>query len=378
MKKILHLLIIIVVVFLFVACDKREGANLLEKGTPTPDDAFKNNTDTIKEVTKAGAEEIEENIDLSVWQAYWSNDEIVRELELLKDSIHNIIHFAAYFNADNELFIPREIVGQNKNREIDPKEEYKHYLSFVNDKILSDGTSSLKDTALLYELFNDSNVMEQHMSSICELAVENGYDGIEIDYEAMKGDLKLWRLYLEFIHKLYQKSQSLDLELRVVLEPSAPLEEIETNKLSFPKGPQYVMMCYNLHGYSSKPGAKADKKFIRALTKKLELLSSGIELAFATGGFDWEEDGDVKALSESEAKTLQNSTESVREEESAALTFSYTDKTGKKHTVWYADGTTIKVWMDIGRSNGIRNFSLWKLNGNESESLVTIANWIVR
>lgn len=375
MKKIIQLLILIFILFLSVSCGKSDETNRMDQGTLTPDEEDKTITGIIKEATKAASEEVvEENIELSVWQVYWSNDEMIRELELLKESVHNVIHFAAYFNAENELFIPKEIVGQNKV--INTNEKYKHYLSFVNDKILSDGSSSLKDTTLLYELFHDSNTMEQHMNNICGIAIENGYDGIEIDYEAMKDDLVLWKLYLNFIQKLYQKTQGLDLELRVVLEPSAPLDDIETNKLSFPNGPQYVMMCYNLHGYGSEPGAKADKKFTMELTQKMKLLSPNIELAFSTGGFDWDEEGNVKALTESEAKTLHNGSKVIREEESAALTFNYQDKEGKNHTVWYADGTTIQEWMEIGRNNGISKFSLWRLNGNEGESLVTIGDWI--
>ncbi|MDF2800954.1 MAG: hypothetical protein K0S61_857 [Anaerocolumna sp.] len=367
MKKSKWLFIVLSFFMLILtSCYKSDGANLTDKNAPTPKPTVKINNNKTN-VTK-------EALNLTVWQAYWNNDELTQEMEILKDSIKNVIHFAAYFNAENELFIPEGIIGVHLSDEANPKDGYKHYLSFVNDKILSDGTSSLKDTKLLYELFKDTSAMDNHINSICNMVVENGYDGIEVDYEAIKKDFKLWKLYLNFIQKLYNKTKELNLEMRVILEPAAPLEEIKAGKLKFPTGPEYVMMCYNLHGNGSEPGAKADKAFIISLAKKMKSLKGKINFAFATGGFDWKDDNSVASLTESEAITLQKNyvKNPVRDIKSSALTFSYTDISGSKHNVWYADGTTLKKWIETANDYGINSYSLWRLNGNEDSSLLLV------
>jgi spore germination protein len=40
-----------------------------------------------------------------------------------------------------------------------------------------------------------------------------------------------------------------------------------------------------------------------------------------------------------------------------------------KHTVWYADGTTLSQWIDAAKAKGIQNIAIWRLDELGSESL---------
>lgn len=312
----------------------------------------------------------EKEVEFSAWTVYWDNEDSEKEIEDLKENLDNVIHFAAYFDAENELFLPdktTELFAKLKTNHSDLK--CKHYISFVNDKINKDGSSSLKDTKLLAELFKDEKSMEEHAKEVLSIARRNGYDGVEIDYEAIRKNTALWNKFVKFIEILYAYTSQNGFELRVVLEPSAPLGEIK-----FPEGPEYVMMCYNLYDSGTTPGPKADKQFIKGLCKKMSAISGKKTFAFSTGGFDWEYDGDCTALTETAAAelALKYGKEPSRDEASGALYFSYYDDDEKLHEVWYADGKTIKTWAECVKQNGGGNISLWRLCGNDEESLKEI------
>ncbi len=304
---------------------------------------------------------------ISVWTTYWDVERIQVEVANLKDHIKNFCYFAAYFNNKNKLILPQVTAQTFHSIEKNfGDNEWVNYLTIVNDKIKEDGTSSLKDTKLLYALFANEEDMDRHIAEILNIVTAGGYDGIEIDYEAISKDMDLWKLYQVFCRKLYKAASEVGLKMRVVLEPNVPLE-----KLNLPEGPDYIVMCYNLHGVNTEPGPKADSQFIKKMIKKFSDLPGNKEFALATGGFDWSREGETKALTEIQAEDLikQYNAETERDNDSQCIKFFYLDREGKKHEVWYADTVTLHYWREIILESGEYGISLWRLGGNNSEQL---------
>jgi len=307
---------------------------------------------------------------LSVWAVYWDVEQVPNEIQSIKSSIGEISYFAAYFNKDNQLFIPKNIINLHsflkntlKNTDI------LHYLSIVNDKMQEDGSFSLKDKKLLYNLLVQEKNRKQHIANLTKICLEYGYDGIEIDYEGLKDDEYLWPHFLELCNSLWQSLDSHGLNMRVILEPSASIE-----KYDLPKGPTYVIMCYNLHGIHSGSGPKANREFLQMLTQKMKETTANVNYALATGGFDWDSKGNIMSITEEKAAELVKTynTTPKRDEESHCLVFNYIDENHVRHEVWFADGDTLNYWIDILAAEGAETFSLWRLGGNKRESLIKI------
>ena len=303
----------------------------------------------------------EEAKDATVWYPYWDNDTADEELAAIGDHLGTICFFAAYFDKNSKMFIPDNITDKieqfNKSGYLKGKTTF---LTIVNDKLLEEG-SSLKDTELLYEILGSSDLAEKHADNVIKLAKKSGLGGVEIDYEAIKKDTELWGHFNEFIKVLSEKASKENLLLRIVFEPSAPVDSYE-----WPDYPEYVMMCYNLKGYGTDPGPKADVAFIQDLYKKMSVLNGKINMAFATGGFDFAGDGSVKQVNYRNAVALceeyQGTTE--RDPDSNAVHFEYTDDAHSKHEVWYADQDTLKTWINTAKEAGCEKFSIWRLGGN--------------
>lgn len=297
---------------------------------------------------------------IDAWLVYWDISNFEEEIDYWSDRISNIIYFAAYFDENNKLFIPDNI---NETKEIIDElykdQSWGNYITFVNDKAYSDGSSSLKDTDLLYELFENNESMDNHINDIISIAVEGGYKGIEIDYEKIRKDLGLWEKFSVFLEKLIKAAEPYNLPIRVLLEPSTPVDKIE-----LPEGPEYVMMCYNLYGYGTEPGPKANKEFLLELMDKMKKVSNNRGYALATGGFDFADNGEVKAITQKDAEDLLIKYDEVseeRDEDSQCKVFQYIDSNGVNHQVWYADSVTLDYWESILIENGEKNISIWRL-----------------
>lgn len=371
MKKLTKLLLIemcvLSIVFL-LGCSNNKNIK---------DEILEANSSTLKsennsEESNDNSEKLDNNKEVDVWLAYWDTLDFEEEIDYWSERISNIVYFAAYFNENNELFVPDDI---NDTKEIVDElygsEGWGNYISFVNDKVYSDGKSSLKDTELLYELFKSNESIDNHVNEIINIAVEGGYEGIEIDYEKIRKDLDLWDKFTDFLEKLIEAADSYNLPIRVLLEPSTPAD-----KINLPEGPEYIMMCYNLYGYGTKPGPKADKAFLLELVDKMKKVSSNRGYALATGGFDFADNGQIKAITKQEAEAIlsdyngtnmnseavvDNEITVIRDEDSKCNVFKYTDDNGINHEVWYADNVTLDYWEDILSEAGENNISIWKL-----------------
>ena len=349
MKKLTRLLlsgICLLSVLYFIGCNSAENKAEVDselKGTTEINDELEGVTEKV-----------------NVWLAYWDTLDFEEEIEYWKDRISNIIYFAAYFDENNKLFVPDNITETKEViDELYEEKSWGNYISFVNDKVYSNGKSTLKDTELLYELFESEESIDNHVNEIINIAIEGGYDGIEIDYEKIRKDLKLWDKFIYFLEKLGKEAEEYNLPIRVLLEPSTPVDEI-----SLPKGPEYIMMCYNLYGYGTEPGPKANKEFLLELMDKMRKVSNNRGYALATGGFDFADSGEVKAITQKDAEDLLIKYDEVseeRDEDSQCKVFQYIDNNGVNHQVWYADSVTLEYWESILIENGEKNISIWRL-----------------
>jgi spore germination protein len=295
----------------------------------------------------------------SAWLAYWDLDAGEKDLEKMGKQLEKLSYFGAYFDGNDHLFIPQEL--SDKKIELKKKKgKYETYLTVVNDKQNLDGSVVMKDIEVLRRLFSDDVSMEKHIDEIIALTLQGGYDGIEIDYERIWKDEKIGQSFLNFTNKLYSKALKNNLKVRIVLEPSTPF-----SSTAFFKGPEYVVMLYNLYGLHSAPGPKANKEFIQKTIARMEALPGEKSLAFSTGGCLWGDNGEKRFLTEVEAKTFAAvyDRETKRDEESQCIVFDYKAK-GVSYQVWYADVKTLNYWISIAKEQGENNISLWRLGGN--------------
>ncbi len=306
-------------------------------------------TEMSTEIESAGAQ--------SIWITYWGQDGAEEILAEAEEKFSKICLFGALFDEEGKPYIHQNTLELTER--LQKEDSFELYLTFVNDWVLAEG-SSLKDTELLYQLFSTESGAAAHAEAILDMTEEAGFDGIEIDYERIRSDMELWSCFRNFLEILIDGAEERGLSLRVLLEPGIPLEE-----LFLPEGPEYVVMCYNLHGNGTGPGPKADEEFLISLADKFSTLPN-VGYALANGGFFWDQEGNVESITTLEAASLAaaNEVSPVRDEASGALYYTF-QRDGETGTVWYADGETLKRWSEIlrGRAGQETAVSIWRMNG---------------
>ena len=300
-------------------------------------------------------------VHLTAWQTYWDMEGGRNDYAALRKKTDAISCFAVSYDENDTFYVPEEVramVEEYKGKKLDT------YLSFTNDIIGK--RRSEKDRELLWRLLGDDAAMDRTVEGIVALAASFGVHGVELDYENFAKDEKLLQRYLVFTYRLSAACVHQGLKLRIVLEPSVPFDA------GFAKGPEYVVMLYNLYGKHSGPGAKADGAFIEKTLTKMEALPEKRAVAFATGGCLWQDyglfglkSGERRFITAREAVDLAQKYNITpeRDEASAALHFRF-EADGHETEVWYADSETLNAWITLAANRGISSVSIWRLGGN--------------
>ncbi|MCM3786245.1 glycosyl hydrolase [Neobacillus mesonae] len=305
---------------------------------------------------------------LSVWITDWQWEEGNADWSSIPAGSADLQLFAAYFDERDELYFTDTLTNAlPRLHELAAEEadlESVIGLTLVNDVIHADGSSVQKDSELLNRLTATEEARQRHIQRIAQTVEQYSLEQIEIDYEQVEE--QDWPNMLLFYEELAGRLKEMNVSLRVVLEPRAPVEQLE-----LPEGPEYVMMAYNLYGGHSGPGPKADLDFIAALAGRMSHIPGDPIIAFSTGGFDWEEEGGTSSLTEQSAADLADSLglKPERDPGSGSVYFEYNNEAGIKHTVWYADDVTLRGWIDEASRQGIYKVALWRLGELGEETI---------
>lgn len=300
-------------------------------------------------------------VHLAAWQTYWDMEGGRNDYDLLRKKMDAISYFAVAYDENDALYVPEAVRAMAETYK---GKKFETYLSFTNDIV---GKRRLeKDRELLWRLLGDDAALDRTVEGIVSLAAQFGVRGVELDYENFAKDEKLLQRYLVFTYRLSTACVHQGLKLRIVLEPSVPFDA------GFAKGPEYVVMLYNLYGKHSGPGAKADGAFIDKTIVKMEALPEPHAVAFATGGCLWQDYGpfglmcgERRFITAREAVQLaaEHHAATERDAASAALHFRYAVG-GHTTEVWYADSETLNAWITRAAQRGVTSVSIWRLGGN--------------
>ncbi len=297
-----------------------------------------------------------EKMMLNTWYVYWDQESI----DEVPSQIDTAILFAAYFDDAHQVYMPDNMVEMNEKLQAYTG---MRFLAFTNDILHEDGSVTNKSEAFLEELLLDQTIWKDVINQMIDETKKFGCEGIELDFENVRKIPDYWQAFVNFVTDLYARTEQEGIKLRVDLESTTPVAS-----LSFPQGPQYMVMCYNLYGNHSEPGPKADFQFLSDIVHRFARLQD-IHYAIATGGFDWNIDsGEVTSLTFAQARSLhdEHPDHTQREDTSDAVHFSYSVN-GQEHVVYYADEITLVSWAkQIMRINGgVAPIDVWRAETGE-------------
>ena len=296
-------------------------------------------------------------INEAAWCVYWDPDSAAAAVDNYT-RYKELVLFGCVYSEDHTLSVPEQLGGIMADLPGKTSADCPElYLSFINDVIHPDGSSTQKSTDFLQEVLTDGDLSDAVINDMIEQTQSFGFDGIELDYENIHKCDDLWDEYIDFVTRLYQRADSVNLKLRVILTVSTPVEELD-----LVRGPRYVVMCYNLYGNHSGPGPKADGDFLKDTYDKFSSIDA--DYALANGGFEWgPDDKAIRSLTAKAAKALADETGAeMTRDNNGAVSYTYRSEDGL-HTVCYSDEETIERWSEILLENADKDIriNLWRL-----------------
>ena len=306
-----------------------------------------------------GQENLQQSSTDYSWVVYWDQDSGLKELGKVHKNLAGLSIFAVNFDSHGNFLYPED--WQTFIQKASKPKGYKKYLTVVNDVFLETGATLPKDKDVLRLLFKDEQSSLLHAQKLVALIKAGQYDGLEIDYEGFWKEPALAQAYQRFLVQLNNEAGKSKVPVRIILEPSVPF-----NAVTWPEGPEYVVMLYNLYGnHTTKGGPKTDKSLIAKTILAMGHLPGEKGVALATGGCTWENGAKGHLITETEAVRLQKFIQGipVRDTSSHVIHFQYL-KGKTRGECWYADGETVRYWRSLSHSLGIKKIFLWRLGHN--------------
>jgi spore germination protein YaaH len=236
------------------------------------------------------------------------------------------------------------------------------------------------DGALVSRIIADPALTTVNIESLVQLAVTQGYDGIDLDYENLSASDRL--AFTSFVNQLAVALHSNGKLLAVNLYA-------KTSEPGTWGGPQAQdwwaigqvvdqvrIMTYEYHWSTSGAGPIAPVDWVRDVlafartTMPAEKIMQGVPLY----GYDWVGQSGVDVVWEQTIALVTQYGATVRwDAASASPWFEYVAKR-TRHTVWFENASSIDAKLQVNIEQAVGGLSFWRLGGQDPEVWSTLRN----
>jgi spore germination protein YaaH len=226
-------------------------------------------------------------------------------------------------------------------------------------------------------LLSDPGRAQAHRGALVQAAVDNGWDGLDIDYEDLPPTAG--PALTDFLAALRDDLHAHGLELTVAV----PARSSDGDAWALAYSYQLIgriadevrVMTYDHSWSGSAAGPVAPLPWVRDVVAYAveRVPREKLMLGLATYGYDWAGDsGTDVAASDAVALAEQVGAEPRWDGAAAARTFSY-ERDGQQHTVWYEDGRALAAKQQIAIDEGLRGVAIWALGGEDPKVWTSVA-----
>lgn len=240
------------------------------------------------------------------------------------------------------------------------------------------------------KIIEDEGKRNGHIDIISREVEEKGYDGIDLDYENLKPEIK--DKFSEFVEKLAEKLHSKSKILSITVQP-------KTSNYQFDRGAgatdysrlakaadQIRIMSYDAARLNTAPGAVSPRPWFEKVLDfaKNEIPKDKIIAGIPFYGYQWCLEKKTDAckskglLFEGVKKIIEEKKPEVQwNDETKAPWFLY-EKDGNKFAVNFEDKRSLEEKIDAIKNAEVRGISIWRLGYEDPESLNTLREKLTR
>ncbi|MFR9728209.1 glycosyl hydrolase family 18 protein [Saccharopolyspora sp. MS10] len=216
------------------------------------------------------------------------------------------------------------------------------------------------------QVLHDPRLRHRHVREIVALVEREDYEGIDIDYENLRGaDREVFSAFVtELGAALHERGKTLSVAVFAKASDAGYDERNQAQDyVAIGRSADQVrLMGYDYHWGTSGPGPVAPIGWVREVVQyaKSTIPAERIVLGVPLYGYDWvDERGSNVTWLQAFQLATQHRAETHYDPRSQTPWFRYTDERGREHEVWFENSVSSKAKFEVARGAGIRGVYLW-------------------
>jgi len=246
------------------------------------------------------------------------------------------------------------------------RDDYSGVLALAKQKGLKTHASVvLMGKEELHQLLSSEKNRSKLIASLKQQVKENGYDGVNIDFELMyPSDASL---YTQFLKELKTALGDQTIVSAAVFARTAndkwatPYDYPQIGKIV----DYLVVMSYDYSYPGSAPGPIAPLWWVENVAQYLKTIipADKILLGMATYGYDWADGLKTKAVTQKTMQDIQSRYKLTQGFDYSSMSpyYTYYDSQGKRHQIWLENQTSLEQKYNVVVNNELAGMSFWRI-----------------
>ncbi|MDT3699377.1 MAG: glycosyl hydrolase family 18 protein [Thermincola sp.] len=222
---------------------------------------------------------------------------------------------------------------------------------------------------VVHNVISNTAIRSQTIANIIEVVRDNGYDGVNIDFENLAGSDRA-----NFSSFITQLSEALHRRgyLMTISVPAKTFDDKTGWGGAFDyqaigkAADRVMLMTYDEHWFGSTPGAVASSPWVEGVIRYAEktIPINKILLGIGTYGYDWAVSGKKPARAVSAAGALQVMSRygaKIIWDDKAQVPYFYYKKDGIDRVVWFESNQSAAFKMDMVNRYNLAGIAIWRL-----------------
>jgi spore germination protein len=224
---------------------------------------------------------------------------------------------------------------------------------------------------LVSGMLHDPAAVDRHVRALTALAVDEGYDGIDLDYEDLRAADR--EAYSAFLRRLAGALHAADKLLTTSVHPKvSDAGYDERNRAQDYRAigaavDQVRVMTYDYSWETSPPGPVAPAGWVEDVIAwtVTQVPPEKVVLGAVLLGYDWVAGrGETVDHGQAVALARRHGAEIARDRDRAPW-FRYQDAAGRRHEVWWEDAESVAVKLRLVARYGLGGAFFWNLGGED-------------
>ncbi len=311
------------------------------------------------------------------WIPYWDQDVAAQSFKTNVDKVDYVSLFWYKIDENGNLGAYKGAVEDKSIIEFAHNNNVKVLALVANLSESGDGTW---DHKRVDNVIATKEAREKHINDLVDLVEKNNFDGIDIDYEALKSYQKDdFSLFIEELSKeLHKKDKILGVAIHPKTSEDNPLEDNGSHAQDLRNigkhADQLYFMTYLEHGAFSEPGPIGSLSWMEQVIKygTYKVPRQKAYLGIGLMGAQWTKNPDgTHTATESEMSFLDVlSKANIYKltpiwDETSKTPYLIFSENGAENVIWFENAESIRLRIDLAKKYNAGGVAFWRFGGED-------------